>query len=191
MFFKKFFKNIKYLKRRKKLIKYLQKKIKIMNKFSLFANQIDENPNDIIEHDLYNEKNFLINKYQVQEILKQCEIDYKIKNLELYQRAFIHKSYIEKEECVKIVDNKVNALELQKKSYERLEFLGDSILGAIVVSYLYQRFFDQNEGTMTKYKAKLVSKKALSEFSKILGFSKYFVICVFKSFTNVSCFFFC
>ena len=52
--------------------------------------------------------------------------------------------------CKKIFENKVNALELQK-SYERLEFLGDSILGAIVVSYLFHRFFDQNEGTMTKY----------------------------------------
>ena len=145
------------------------------NKFSLFKN-IDENPDDIIEHDLYNDKNFLINCKQVQEILEQCEIDYKINNLELYQRAFIHKSYIEKEECVKIIENKINALELQKKSYERLEFLGDSILGAIVVSYLYERFFDQNEGTMTKYKAKLVSKHALAEFSRILGFSKYFVI---------------
>ena len=47
------------------------------NKFSLFKN-IDENPDDIIEHDLYNDKNFLINCKQVQEILEQCEIDYKI-----------------------------------------------------------------------------------------------------------------
>lgn len=144
--------------------------------FSIFNNQIEENPDNSIEHDLYNGENFLINKQQVQDILSQCEVEYEIGDLQLYQRAFTHKSYIEKEECVKIVENSIGALPLQKKSYERLEFLGDSVLGLIVVNYLYRRFFDQNEGTMTKYKAKLVSKHALAEFSRILGFSKYFVI---------------
>lgn len=146
-----------------------------MSKFSIFQN-IDETPDEIIEHDLYNDKNFLINKQQVEEILEKCNVNYKISDLELYQRAFIHKSYIEKEECVKIVENKIGALELQKKSYERLEFLGDSVLGSIVVTYLFRRFFDQNEGTMTKYKARLVSKNALSSFARMLNFKPYLVI---------------
>ena len=59
----------------------------------------------LLEHDLYNDKNFLINCKQVQEILEKCEIDYKINNLELLiKEPFIrNKSYTEKEECVKII----------------------------------------------------------------------------------------
>ena len=83
--------------------------------FSIFNNQIKRNPDNSIEHDLYNGRNFLINKQQVQDILSQCEVEYEIGNLQLYQRAFTHKSYIEKEECVKIVENSIGALPLQKK----------------------------------------------------------------------------
>ena len=146
-----------------------------MSQFSIFK-QIEEIPDDIIEHDLYNDKNILIKKDEVEKILKHCELNLEIQNLQLYQRAFTHKSYIVKEECVKIVENKINALELQPKSYERLEFLGDSVLGSIVVTYLFKRFFDQNEGTMTKYKARLVSKNALSSFARMLNFGPFLII---------------
>ena len=46
----------------------------------------------------------------------------------------------------------MNSLELQQISYETMEFLGDSILGSIVCSYLYERFYkiyEQNEGFLT------------------------------------------
>ena len=126
------------------------------SKFSLLKS-IEETPNNVIEHDLYNEHNKLITKNQIESILQYCGINETINNVELYQRAFTHKSYIEKDDCVKIIENTVNALPLQKKSYERLEFLGDSVVGLIVVGYLYERFFDQNEGVMTRYKSNLVN----------------------------------
>ena len=56
-----------------------------MSQFSIFNNQIEENPDNTVEHDLYNSENFLISKEQVQSILSQCEIDYDISDLELYQ----------------------------------------------------------------------------------------------------------
>ena len=67
----------------------------------------------------------LINKKQVQEILSKCEIEYPIDNLDLYQRAFIHKSYCEMKDYEEY-DNPDNCLELFKISYETLEFIGDS-----------------------------------------------------------------
>ena len=146
-----------------------------MSKFSLF-NKIEESPSNSVEHDLYNHHNKLITKQQVESIFKRCEIEYSINNLELYQRAFTHKSYIEKEDCVKIIENTINALPLQKLSYERLEFLGDSVVGLIVVEYLYERFFDQHEGIMTRYKSNLVNKDALASFSRILQFQPYIII---------------
>ena len=54
-------------------------------------------------------------------------------------------------------------------SYERLEFLGDSILGAIVATDLFQRFPDMDEGALTQAKISLVSGKMLSSVAERLG----------------------
>lgn len=60
--------------------------------------------------------------------------------------------------------------------YERLEFLGDSILGAIVAKDLYERFPDMDEGQLTQMKIALVSGKMLSTVASGLGVSKLVVI---------------
>ena len=143
------------------------------SKFSLL---IQENPSTIVEHDIYNDQNKLITKQEIQQLLQKCNITNSIQDVQLYQRAFTHKSYIEKEECVKIIENTIQALPLQKESYERLEFLGDSVLGLVVVEYLYERFFDQNEGIMTRYKSNLVNKYALADFSRLLQLQPYLII---------------
>ena len=54
-------------------------------------------------------------------------------------------------------------------SYERLEFLGDSILGAIVATDLFERFGDMDEGELTRLKIALVSGKQLSAVAEGLG----------------------
>ena len=54
-------------------------------------------------------------------------------------------------------------------SYERLEFLGDSILGAIVATDLFERFPDMDEGALTQAKISLVSGKMLSSVAERLG----------------------
>ena len=54
-------------------------------------------------------------------------------------------------------------------SYERLEFLGDSILGAIVATDLYERFPDMDEGQLSQAKISLVSGKMLSSVAHELG----------------------
>lgn len=54
-------------------------------------------------------------------------------------------------------------------SYERLEFLGDSILGAIVATDLFERFPDMDEGALTQAKISLVSGKMLSSVAQRLG----------------------
>ena len=60
--------------------------------------------------------------------------------------------------------------------YERLEFLGDSILGMIVAAYLYERFPDQPEGFLSKLRTKLVNGKMLGYLSEKIGFPKYAII---------------
>lgn len=54
-------------------------------------------------------------------------------------------------------------------SYERLEFLGDSILGAIVATELFERFPEMNEGELTRLKISLVSGETLSMVARDLG----------------------
>ena len=60
-------------------------------------------------------------------------------------------------------------------SYERLEFLGDSILGAMVATDLYERFPEMDEGGLTRLKISLVSGKTLSEVAGALGLGKHIV----------------
>ena len=57
-------------------------------------------------------------------------------------------------------------------SNERLEFLGDSVLGLIVSQFLYREFPDDREGTLAKRKARIVSDSALAVTSRRLGFSE-------------------
>lgn len=54
-------------------------------------------------------------------------------------------------------------------SYERLEFLGDSVLGAIVATDLYERFPDMDEGALTQAKISLVSGRMLSSVAEKIG----------------------
>jgi ribonuclease-3 len=62
-----------------------------------------------------------------------------------------------------------------KYSYERLEFLGDSILGAIVASIAFHRYHELDEGGLTRIKVALVSGACLSEVGQELGFGDVIV----------------
>lgn len=62
-----------------------------------------------------------------------------------------------------------------KFSYERLEFLGDSILGAIVAAIAFERFQGLDEGGLTRIKVALVSGSSLSEVARNLGFADVIV----------------
>ena len=62
-----------------------------------------------------------------------------------------------------------------KFSYERLEFLGDSILGAIVASVAFHRYPNLDEGGLTRIKVSLVSGSSLSDAAADLGFADIIV----------------
>ena len=58
-------------------------------------------------------------------------------------------------------------------SYERLEFLGDSVLNLVVANYLCLKYPDANEGFLTKARAKVVSEKSLADVVKKIGLYKF------------------
>ena len=83
----------------------------------------------------------------------------KPKNLSLYRTALTHKSYSNTRKGV--------------ESNERLEFLGDSILDSVVAEYLFNKYPSQNEGSLTKLKSKLVSRKSLSIMGESIGIREH------------------
>ena len=128
----------------------------------------------------YNQNNKLITSNDIVNIMETLNInDFKINDILLYQRSFIHKSYcieLYKDTDFKNIDD---SLELQEISYETMEFLGDSILGSIVSSYLYERFYkiyNQNEGFLTYLKNRIVCGESLAHLSNRLGFNRYLII---------------
>jgi ribonuclease-3 len=62
------------------------------------------------------------------------------------------------------------------RSYERLEFLGDSVLGLVVAVELFQKYPDMTEGELTKNKSLLVNKKALAHAGGKIGLGDYIFI---------------
>ena len=77
-------------------------------------------------------------------------------NLELYKQALTHRSY-------------------QKKTgphNERLEFLGDAVLGSVVGEILYNNFPDENEGFLTQMRSKIVNRKTLNKLAYEINLNK-------------------
>ncbi|MCD6380396.1 ribonuclease III [bacterium] len=61
-------------------------------------------------------------------------------------------------------------------TYERLEFLGDAVLGLATVAYLMKKFPNENEGKLTKKKSLLVSKNILAKKAEKLGLKEYIIL---------------
>ncbi|ABG58667.1 ribonuclease III [Cytophaga hutchinsonii] len=80
-------------------------------------------------------------------------------NLHLYQMAIVHTSAADENESG------------VKESYERLEYLGDSILGAVVAEYLFKRFPFKDEGFLTEIRSRIVNREILNQVGKDLGLS--------------------
>ena len=84
--------------------------------------------------------------------------------------AFREKGYLKTAVTHSSYANEVRGGE---KSNERLEFLGDSILGAVVADYIFRNCQSMPEGELTKLKASLVCEKALCGFSRELGIGEF------------------
>jgi ribonuclease-3 len=92
----------------------------------------------------------------------QKVIEYKFNNLEVLIAALTHKSY---------------AAESGLKIYnERMEFLGDSILSAVVSESLYYRYSDETEGKLSQLKSQIVSSQNLSVWAKEIKLGDFILL---------------
>ncbi len=90
----------------------------------------------------------------------ETKIGYSFKNRELLTTALTHSSY-------------ANERRGESESYERLEFLGDSILGLVTADFLYHQKPSLPEGRMTRLRAELVCETSLHKVALELGLGQY------------------
>jgi ribonuclease III len=84
-------------------------------------------------------------------------------NLELYEIAFIHRSA-----TFTLTDGK-------KVNNERLEYLGDAVLDAILSDYLFEKFPNANEGFLTKIRSRIVNRDVLNQLAISMGIDKILI----------------
>jgi ribonuclease-3 len=82
-------------------------------------------------------------------------------NLQLYRLAFLHSSA-----------SKDSIAKSFKESNERLEFLGDSVLGMITATYLFKKFPFKDEGFLTEIRSRMVSRESLNVLGRKIGLDR-------------------
>ena len=88
-------------------------------------------------------------------------LNFSPRNISNYRKAFTHRS-------IQLVDVEGNPM-----NYERLEFLGDSILGSVIAAYLYKKVPAASEGYLTQMRSKIVSREHLNELGKELNLIRF------------------
>ena len=141
-------------------------------------NESIENNEEMI-YNPYNERNKNITFQGVKKILNTFNVYYDIKNIELFQRAFVHKSYVKPQKLnddVILAMRPPNCIELKHISNERLEFLGDGVLENITKFYLYKRFPNEDEGFMTEKKIALVKNDHIGKLAYKMGLHHWYIL---------------
>jgi ribonuclease-3 len=88
-------------------------------------------------------------------------LNFSPRKIQTYTKAFTHRS-------IQMTDLKGNPI-----NYERLEFLGDSILGSVIAAYLYKKVPTGSEGYLTQMRSKIVSREHLNELGKDLNLIRF------------------
>jgi len=94
----------------------------------------------------------------------EAAIGYRFKNITLLQNALTHSSYANERWHNSLLSN------------ERLEFLGDAILGMTVAKYLYQTFPDRPEGELTRMRADMVCEQTLAKVAARINLGKHLLL---------------
>ena len=99
-------------------------------------------------------------------MIKELEtaIGYRFHNISLLQNALAHSSYANERWHNGLMSN------------ERLEFLGDSVLGMLVAEYLYRTFPDRPEGELTRMRADMVCERTLAKVANRIGLGEHLLL---------------
>ena len=138
-----------------------------------------------------NPENRLITKEFINDIMVRFSINdkrkqiYKVNNLDYFITATTHKTYsldVSEEEYNTIKEMYYlnypdsNYVFIQNTNYERLEFIGDSIIKPILTEYITSYFINQNEGFLSKLRSRLEKTQFFSNLTKLLNLKDYILI---------------
>jgi ribonuclease-3 len=134
----------------------------------------------------WNPRNREIQLDNVHRILRKYGWKGRLRSLTLFQQACTHKSYVDRPdlwaehsengEPMVMAEKPVNCLPLLRADNEELEFLGDSVLGCIVATYLAERYPGQGEGFLTRLRTRIVNNKMLGHLAKEVGLGPWAVL---------------
>lgn len=130
----------------------------------------------------YNPLNVEITEEEIYSILTTYGLPPVINNINLYKRAFIHKSYLKRPDSenakqnIILVEKPENCLPLKTKSNERLEYLGDGVLELTSKFITYKRFPKGNEGFMTNKKIALVKNETIGKIAIEMKLNKWLIL---------------
>lgn len=94
----------------------------------------------------------------------EAQIGISFRNPDLLREAFTHASYVNERKAEKLADN------------ERLEFLGDAVLGILVGEYVFAKLPNSPEGQLSKSRASIVCEASLARFAEELAFGEYMLL---------------
>lgn len=137
----------------------------------------------------YNKTNVLITPENVKNILYRYNVDIIVNDISLFHEAMTDETYCKSfypndllEKWKKeLHDSNIpfNIVELQDRTYQIKEFLGDIIIKAVISNYLVERYNNpliHTEGFLTSLKSRLEDTSALSKFARILNLGKFMLI---------------
>ena len=102
-------------------------------------------------------------------------INYRFKNIELLKTALTHDSYHRGNDFLAQDEPKSNS-QMNYSLYERMEFLGDSVLGLVVCEHLFKLFPHKTEGFLSKMKSDIVSEKFLAMKAQNFYLQDYIIL---------------
>ena len=136
-----------------------------------------------MEYNPYNPRNRVFTRTDIHTILRKYRCTHEVKKTSHFQTAMVHSSYVRRDEYktpsgerISLAPCPPGMIDLFDDSYERLEHLGDSILGACVASYLCIRFPTSQEGFLTNLRKEIVCNATLGLLAQKIGLSKFYVI---------------
>lgn len=94
----------------------------------------------------------------------ETSIGIEFKSKELLKQAFIHRSYLNENRSIKLEHN------------ERLEFLGDAVLELVITDYLYKKYPEKDEGSLTAFRSSLVNSVTLASAAEKIGMNSFLLL---------------
>ena len=129
----------------------------------------------------FHNQHYLLTKFELELFLQKHGLDVSVTHgqMEVFQTAFVHRSYTKSSytpEQLAAHCLQEDELDLFDVSFERLEFLGDSVISLVVTDILYLEYPFEPEGVLSQKRMNMVSNQTLASISRKCNLSKWLIV---------------